>query len=471
MISNESLFFNTLKNNFPFELTSNQNEFLFKLSNYMFIFDKKTVFVLKGFAGTGKTTLLKTIVNSLKQINFKYILLAPTGRAAKVMSSYTLKESSTIHRKIYFTNNSPEGLYFQLKENKHVNTLFIVDECSMIEDTLLANERTLLHDFITYVQHGKNCKILFIGDQAQLPPVKVEESPVLDETFLERKYNLTVIKSQLTQVMRQALDSGILFNATKLRQCIENNEVKKFKFSLKDFNDIESLNDGEQIQDAFYHAYKDYRPDESCFVVKTNKRANSYNQQLRYRILDQENMVSAGELFMVVKNNYYWMSQNENDSFIANGDTIKINKILKFINLYDFEFIQAEITLIDYPNIKPLETIILLDTLKSESASLSPENSQLLYEKIYEDYLDTPSHIARLRQVKNNPFYNALQVKYAYTVTCHKAQGGQWNSVFVEKPYLQAGENIAYYRWLYTAITRAKTKLYLIGFDEEDFDN
>lgn len=469
-MTNDLLFFKTLKNNFPFNLTPNQDEFLLKFSHFMTIEDRNTIFLLKGYAGTGKTTLLQTIVQSLSNIHFKSILLAPTGRAAKVMVNYTQKESSTIHRKIYFINNSPEGLYFQLKENKHKNTLFIVDESSMIEDSPLMNERTLLHDFITYVQNGENCKMLFVGDEAQLPPVKVETSPVLDQSFMERKYNLKIMVSQLTQVMRQALDSGILMNVTNLREKIQNNVIGEFKFKMVDFKDIIRLNDGEQIHDAFYKAYKDYRPDESCFVVKTNKRANTYNQQLRYRILDQENIVSAGELLMVVKNNYFWMGENHNDSFIANGDTIKINKILKFINLYDFEFIQAEISLIDHPDLQPLETMILLNTLTSESASLTPEQAQMLYERVYEDYLDLPSHGARIRQVKSNPFFNALQVKYAYTVTCHKAQGGQWHTVFVEKPYLQDGENIVYYRWLYTAITRAKHKLYLIGFQDEDFE-
>lgn len=466
---NEPLFFNLLKKNFPYELTSNQADFFLKFAQFMTIDDKKTVFLLKGYAGTGKTTLIHSLVKTLEQFQFKSVLLAPTGRAAKVMANYAKKESSTIHRKIYYTANSPEGLYFQLKENKHSNTLFIVDESSMIEDSLLANERTLLHDFITYVQHGKNCKVLFVGDEAQLPPVKVEQSPVLSLDFMERKYHLKVMSSQLTQVMRQALDSGILYNATALRQKIENQVVDKFQFELKGFKDIIRLKDGEQIQEAFLSAYQDYSPDESCFVVKTNKRANSYNQQLRYRILDQENKVSPGELLMVVKNNYYWLTENQNDSFVANGDIIRINKILKFIDLYGFEFIQAEVSMIDYPDIQPFESMILLQTLTSESASLTNEEAQKLYEGVYEDYLDLPRHIDRLRKVKTNPFYNALQVKYAYTITCHKAQGGQWSKVFIEKPYLQDGENIAYYRWLYTAITRAKETLYLIGFDDEDF--
>lgn len=464
------LFFNALKKNFPFQLTSNQNEFLLKFSKFMKIEDKKSAFLLKGYAGTGKTTLLQTIVNSIHDIHYKFVLLAPTGRAAKVMANYTKKESSTIHRKIYYTNNSPEGLYFQLKENKHSNTLFIVDESSMIDDKYLANERTLLHDLITYVQHGKNCKILFVGDQAQLPPVKIEESPVLNENFLSSKYNLNITSCELTQVMRQALNSGILSNATDLRFCINNDNQKPFKFKISDFKDVIFLNDGEQIQEAFYNAYKDYKPDESCFIVKTNKRANNYNQQLRYRILDQENKISAGELLMVVKNNYYWMEQNQQDNFIANGDTIKVNKILKFINLYDFEFILAEIALIDYPNMQPIETIILLDTLTSESAALTMEQSQFLFEKIYEDYLDLPNHGSRISALKKNPYFNALQVKYAYAITCHKAQGGQWETVFIEKPYLQNGENIAYYRWLYTAVTRAKKTLYLIGFEENDIE-
>lgn len=470
MHSDDLLFFNSLKKNFPFELTSNQYEFLSKFSKFMLIEDKKTIFMLKGYAGTGKTTLLQTIVKTLFQINFKFVLLAPTGRAAKVMFNYTQRESSTIHRKIYYTNNSPGGLYFQLKENKHTNTLFIIDESSMIEDSPLAMERTLLHDFITYVQHGKNCKILFVGDTAQLPPVKVTESPVFDENFLAIKYQLKTMTSELRQVMRQALDSGILSNATKLRAYINNETTGHFKFILNNFTDVIHLKDGEQIQDAFYYAYKDYNPDESCFIVKTNKRANNYNQQLRYRLLDQENKVSPGELLMVVKNNYYWLEQNQIDNFIANGDTIKINKILKYINLYGFEFIQAEISLIDYPDLQAIETIVLLDTLTADGPALTSEQSQSLYESIYEDYLDFPSHADRIKALKKNPFYNALQVKYAYTVTCHKAQGGQWQTVFVEKPYLQDGENVAYYRWLYTAITRTKKRLYLIGFDDDDFE-
>jgi len=430
--------------------------------------------LLKGYAGTGKTTIISTVVNSLWKAEKKAVLLAPTGRAAKVISVYSKKQALTIHKKIYFPKKQKNGsVEFVIQPNKHVNTIFIIDEASMIPDkpsnAKLFETGSLLDDLISYVYSGKNCKIVFIGDTAQLPPVKLNVSPALEATTLELDYHKDVTEIELDEVMRQHENSGILANATHLRLLIDNHATN-FQFDLN-YPDIIRLEDGYDIEDAITTTYDNIGVEDTAFIVRSNKRANQYNEQIRTKIRGQENEISTGDYVMVVKNNYYWLKDSSEAGFIANGDICEVMRINSIKELYGFKFAEVSIRMIDYPNQKPFETVLLLDTLTSESPSLSYEESNQLYQEVKEDYAHEKSKYKQLLAVKNNKYFNALQVKFSYAMTCHKSQGGQWENVFIEQPYLPEGITTDYLRWLYTAITRAKEKLFLIGFKEDDFEN
>ena len=470
----ETEFYNLLKKEFPFEPTIKQDLVLQKLSGFLLSDLKDSLFLLKGYAGTGKTTLIGTLVTNLWKVKLKSVLLAPTGRAAKVISNYSGRQAQTIHKNIYYPKKDKSGgVAFQLKQNKHRDTLFIVDEASMIPDapteSKLFENGSLLDDLMMYVYSGHNCKILFIGDTAQLPPVRLEVSPALDIDKLELGFNKKVEHIELDEVVRQAEDSGILMNATELRESLNDHIYEEFKFRVSGFDDIVRLIDGHEIMDAINDAYHNQGQEESVIILRSNKRANIYNQQIRSRILFQEEELSAGDHLMVVKNNYFWLDNKSEAGFIANGDIIKILEIYAIKELYGFKFAEVKVIMVDYPNQKPFETVLLLDTLTSESPSLTYEESNSLYQEVQKDYASERSNYKRFLGVKNNKYFNALQVKFSYAVTCHKSQGGQWDTVFVEKPYLPDGINRDYLRWLYTAITRARKKLYLIGFKDESF--
>lgn len=470
----ETEFYNLLKKEFPFEPTIKQDLVLQKLSGFLLSDSKDSLFLLKGYAGTGKTTLIGTLVTNLWKVKLKSVLLAPTGRAAKVISNYSGRQAQTIHKNIYYPKKDKSGgVAFQLKQNKHRDTLFIVDEASMIPDapteSKLFENGSLLDDLMMYVYSGHNCKILFIGDTAQLPPVRLEVSPALDIDKLELGFNKKVEHIELDEVVRQAEDSGILMNATELRELLNDHIYDEFKFRVSGFDDIVRLIDGHEIMDAINDAYHNQGQEESVIILRSNKRANIYNQQIRSRILFQEEELSAGDHLMVVKNNYFWLDNKSEAGFIANGDIIKILEIYAIKELYGFKFAEVKVVMVDYPNQKPFETVLLLDTLTSESPSLTYEESNSLYQEVQKDYASERSNYKRFLGVKNNKYFNALQVKFSYAVTCHKSQGGQWDTVFVEKPYLPDGMNRDYLRWLYTAITRARKKLYLIGFKDESF--
>ena len=470
----ETEFYNLLKKEFPFEPTIKQDLVLQKLSGFLLSDSKDTLFLLKGYAGTGKTTLIGTLVTNLWKVKLKSVLLAPTGRAAKVISNYSGRQAQTIHKNIYYPKKDKSGgVAFQLKQNKHRDTLFIVDEASMIPDapteSKLFENGSLLDDLMMYVYSGHNCKILFIGDTAQLPPVRLEVSPALDIDKLELGFNKKVEHIELDEVVRQAEDSGILMNATELRELLNDHLYDEFKFRVSGFDDIVRLIDGHEIMDAINDAYHNQGQEESVIILRSNKRANIYNQQIRSRILFQEEELSAGDYLMVVKNNYFWLDNKSEAGFIANGDIIKILEIYAIKELYGFKFAEVKIIMVDYQNQKPFETVLLLDTLASESPSLTYEESNSLYQEVQKDYASERSNYKRFLGVKNNKYFNALQVKFSYAVTCHKSQGGQWDTVFVEKPYLPDGINRDYLRWLYTAITRARKKLYLIGFKDDCF--
>jgi ATP-dependent exoDNAse (exonuclease V) alpha subunit len=471
-----SLFYKLLHQNFLFQPTVKQNLFFQKIADFLIATSNDEIFVLKGYAGTGKTTIISTVINHLEAINMKCVLLAPTGRAAKVISNYSGKPAYTIHKRIYFPKKSKSGgVSFTLQQNKFKDTIFIVDESSMISDTSqdskLYENGSLLDDLFFYVETGKNCKLLLVGDTAQLPPVNMTISPALDINTLSLHYQKNVQHIELDEVMRQAETSGILYNATQLRELLDSHFIDTFQFNLSGFKDIVRLQDGYDIQDAIQGAYDNYGLEDTVFIVRSNKRANQYNQQIRTSILSKENELSTGDYLMVVKNNYFWLKEESEAGFIANGDIIEILEIRKIQELYGFKFATVKIRMVDYPNQAPFDTILMLDTITSESPSLTYEQSNQLYQEVLLDYEDERQQYKKLQKVKENEYFNALQVKFSYAITCHKSQGGQWKTVFVEQPYLPDGIDVDYVRWLYTAITRAQEKLYLIGFKDEYFKN
>lgn len=467
-------FLKVLTEKFPHAPTQKQGLALNKLANFVLEGKKDNVFLLKGFAGTGKTTLVATLVSSLWKVKMSSILMAPTGRAAKVMSVYSGNKAFTIHKKIYFPKKqSGGGIQFVLAPNKHRNTVFIVDEASMIPDTpadsKLFENGSLLDDLMYYVHSGHNCKLILIGDTAQLPPVKLELSPALDVNRLSLNYDKEVECLELDEVMRQSDDSGILYNATNLREQLQSDFFEDFKFDLAHYKDIVRLIDGNEIQEAIDSSYGENGKEQTAIIVRSNKRANLYNQNIRERILFLDNEISVGDYMMVVKNNYFWLKPNSEAGFIANGDIIEVLELFAIKELYGFKFAEVKVKMVDYPNQKPFETVLLLDTITAVTPSLSYEDGNKLYQEVMKDYAHEKSKYRKFLGVKNNRFFNALQVKFSYAITCHKSQGGQWDTVFVEQPYLPNGVDKDYLRWLYTAVTRAQRQLYLIGFKDDFF--
>ncbi len=463
-----------LAESFPFEPTVAQREAQEVFSKFLFQAENDHLFLLTGYAGTGKTTLLANLVNQLSGVFYKSVLLAPTGRAAKVLSNYAGKRAFTIHKRIYFPKPNKSGrIAFTRQQNKHTNTIFVVDEGSMIQGASAASSLfesgSLLADLIDYVNEGKNCKLMIVGDTAQLPPVKVDLSPALDPEYLAQHFHKKVSMVTLDEVLRQSKTSGILLNATTLRQCIQSKISVGFAFNISGYRDIIRLQDGRELQEAIEDAHASKGAEETIVVVRSNKRANLYNQQIRNHILFRTHQLNVGDLLMVVKNNYFWLKPTSTPGFIANGDIVRVEKIQAFKNLYGFSFAEITAQLVDYPDEPAFETVVILDVLDLEAPTLTYEQTQELYNEIQKDYAHLKSKYQRFRQIKESPFYNALQVKFAYAITCHKSQGGQWNTVFVEQPYLPNGTSVEYYRWLYTAITRASNKLYLIGFSNDVF--
>ncbi|SDF07340.1 ATP-dependent DNA helicase [Cellulophaga baltica] len=467
-------FYKILKEKFPHDPTHAQSHALKDLADFVLSKEKDTVYLLKGFAGTGKTTIIGTIVTNLWNTNMKTVMMAPTGRAAKVMSNYSKTSALTIHRKIYFPKKERGGgVKFVLAPNKHRNTIFIVDEASMIPDapadSKLFENGSLLDDLMQFVYSGHGCKLILIGDTAQLPPVRLDISPALDAGKLGLNYNKEVSVLELDQVVRQAGDSGILYNATNLREQLQSEFYDDFKFDVAPFKDIVRLIEGNEILEAIEDSYSQNGKEETAFIVRSNKRANLYNENIRHRILYLENEISVGDYMMVVKNNYFWLKPESEAGFIANGDIIEVLEIYSIKELYSFKFAEVSVKMVDYPNQKPFDTVLLLDTITAEAPSLPYEDGNRLYQEVLLDYENETSKYKKFLAVKNNPFFNALQVKFSYAITCHKSQGGQWDTVFVEQPYMPNGMDKENMRWLYTAVTRAKNKLYLIGFKKDFF--
>ena len=437
--------------------------------------DPMSAFVLNGYAGTGKTSLVSALIQSATALHIKTQLLAPTGRAAKVLAGYSGKTAYTIHKKIYQTVTDGNGaMHIARALNKHTYTLFIVDEASMIgnADEGMAHH-SLLEDLIDYVVEGSHCRLMLIGDTAQLPPVGTAESPALDLDYLQAFSQLKLYSYQLTEVVRQQNFSGILLNATMLRQQIaqlyDGESPELPLFDLSGCSDIVRL-DGADLEELLNAEYASGSLEQVALVTRSNKRANLFNQEIRNRVLFREEEVNAGDYLMVVKNNYFWLDPESAIGFIANGDIVEVMSVRNHQELYGFHFVDATLRFVDYPDTPTQDCKLLLETLHSQSPSLTSEESQCLFEAVLEDYADMPYKADRLKAVRQNPYYNALQIKFAYSLTCHKTQGGQWSTVIVDQGYL-TDEMLdkEYLRWLYTAVTRATQKVYLLNFQDKFF--
>lgn len=464
--------FGQLIQSFGFEPTEGQSIVLYHLSAFLLSQKENPTYVLRGYAGTGKTSLVKALVKTLPSIGMRYVLMAPTGRAAKVLSSYTGQPASTIHRRIYQVKAFPDGsIHIARAENKSKNTLFIVDEASMIGEQREFGGNSLLDDLLSYVFSGEQCRLLLIGDTAQLPPVESSESPALNCNYLKSEFPITAATYELTEVKRQALESGILYNATDIRQLLGERlyEYHLPIFHIDGFNDIERITP-ETFEEMLYNVFANSSDNEAVIVCKSNKRANMFNQAIRGRILNIEGEIATGDKLMVVKNNYFWADGNDAISFIANGDMAEIRKIKHFDEMYGFRFADVELSFTDYPDAPNVEAKILLETLNSNSASLTEEESKRLFSAIEEDYMDIPNRRDRYKEMKKSPWFNALQVKFAYALTCHKTQGGQWNTVFIDSSLnLKETLEVEDLRWLYTALTRAQERVCFVNFKEEFF--
>lgn len=429
------------------------------------------ILVVNGYAGTGKTSAIGSVVKVLDVYKQKVVLLAPTGRAAKVFAHYSNKPAYTIHKQIYRQKVAADvQSVFQLDRNLNANTLFIVDEASMISNTIadqsIFGTGNLLRDLVEYVRGGKNCKLILVGDDAQLPPIGLEQSPALDLEVM-RIYG-KIFNVRLTEVVRQGVDSGILKNATIIRCQLDQSDLQLPSLVVDGFDDITPIS-GMDLLELLETSFYKYGNDQVVVVTKSNKRANVYNNGIRQRILYRDEELSVGDSIMVVKNNYFWTSDMEELSFIANGDIAVIERIRKYEERYGFRFANVTLRFPDYGDLS-LDVKIVMDTLASESASLTYDQSKTLYSGVAEDFAHLRMKKERWLAVKNDPFYNALQVKFAYAITCHKAQGGQWPVVFIDHGYFKEEMlSVDFLRWLYTAITRASSKVYLVNFDKKFF--
>lgn len=459
-----------ITHNFPYNPTEDQFSALQIVSDFLLSGETDSILLLKGYAGTGKTSLVGALVKTMNELQQKSILLAPTGRAAKVFSGYAGQKAYTIHKKIYRQkafSNEPTG--FLPADNLHKDTLFIVDEASMIAnqglDSFVFGTGRLLDDLIQYVYSGENCRLILMGDVAQLPPVMQTESPALQAAVLQG-YNLQVQEVTLTQVVRQSEDSGILYNATRLREALRNQTVEIFpKLRLKGFADFRRVN-GDELIEEISSAYSRDGVEDTMIISRSNKRATIYNNGVRNRILCREEELSSGDRLMVAKNNYFWTEGQKEIDFIANGEIVQVLRVRRTMELYGFRFADVSVRFQDYE--LETEIKILLDTLQTDSPALPKELNDKLFHSILEDYDDIPTKAGKMKKMKADPYYNVVQVKYAYAVTCHKAQGGQWMNVFLDIGYIteeMLGED--FYRWLYTAFTRATHRLYLVNLPDE----
>jgi exodeoxyribonuclease-5 len=447
--------------NFP--LTQDQENLVKNLSNFIFHREDCNIFILDGYAGTGKTTIISALIKTLPYYNIRTELLAPTGRAAKVLSNRSLQQAYTIHKKIYYTQTDDySNISLKLKENKNHHTLYIIDEASMIGEG-----DNLLSDLFSYVKNGVKNKAILLGDKAQLPPVGSNESFALNPDYLRQRFFEPIEYYQLTQVVRQALQSGILKNAANIRWALNNKlQLPIFKTqNHKDFKQIEAID----FEDTLVNQYRQIGEKEVVVVTRSNFAANQLNQYIRNRILEKENIIDIGEKLMSIRNNYYWQTENEYSDFIANGDIVEVTNIYSYEEKFGFNFANIEAR-INESKI-PIELTIMLDTLSEKQAHLSQEKERQLYNNIFSYYQKDCNNKALIHKaVKEDKYFNALQVKFSKAITCHKAQGGDWHTAFILNE-VQASEaiNQDYFRWLYTAVTRAREQIFLVNFSEEFF--
>lgn len=457
-----------------FPPTNSQTCLIDTLAEFISGAEPDRIMLIKGYAGTGKTTMLYSLTQCLLSLKIRSVLMAPTGRAAKVMASYSGMPAFTIHKKIYRQQSASDGMgRFVLNKNLYKNTYFIVDEASMISNEMGENavfgSGRLLDDLLQYVYSGENCHLVLVGDTAQLPPVGLSISPALEAFSLEQ-YGFSVSEVELKEVVRQAEGSGVLSNATEMRNIIAEQHYEGFfPIETKSFPDVERISGGELIE-TISSCYDKYGFFDTTVVTRSNKRANLFNKGIRGSILYKENEIERGDLVMVVKNNYFWPGEDDKLDFIANGDIAEIISIYGYEELYGFRFADVCLRFVDYEDVE-LDCKIFLETLSIETASFSSERNRELFHAVSEDYIDIRNKKERWKKIKENPYFNALQVKYAYALTCHKAQGGQWKAVFVDHGYLVEDMlDTEYYRWLYTAFTRPTEKLYLVNFDKGFFE-
>ena len=461
-LSNTS-FYNALLKSFGFPPTGDQTTAMQLLATYITNTNELEIFILTGYAGTGKTTLIAALINTLSEYEIRTVNIAPTGRAAKVLANYSKQQTATIHRKIYFSDQSIEnGSGYTLGKNLHRNTIFIVDEASMIASSTANgfNSRDLLFDLVEYVYSGHNCKLIFVGDVGQLPPVGSADSPALNKKTLKDLFSFDILDAHLREILRQDELSGILALATQLR-----NFTDEIPLLYNDNTEV-ILTDGTELEDALETAIGKYGQDEVIVITRSNKRANLFNQQIRHRILWQEDDLNAGDILMITKNNYFWIDQKSEAGFLANGELIEVLKVIRREEIFGFEFADIEARLIDYPYMTPQEFKININSIRSEGPALTrDEMSGLFYRIASEEYPLERNKKIRNRLVMQHPFFQALQVKFGYAITGHKSQGGQWDCVFVDLGYfVEDMWDESMMRWLYTVVTRAKQKLYLINF-------
>jgi ATP-dependent exoDNAse (exonuclease V) alpha subunit len=460
-----------LSKKFPFEPTQGQAELFEKLD--VFLADDENyrpVFVLKGYAGTGKTSILTTLIKVLPKTGYKSVLMAPTGRAAKVMANYSGKIAQTIHKKIYkqVADTYTGDLQFVRQKNYSEFTLFVVDEASMISDERDFGSKGLLNDLIEFVFENEGNKLILIGDEAQLPPVGVTVSPALDPTYITNRYLTQVTEQILTEVTRQEAHSGILYNATRLRDTLDAEKIE-IDFQTKGFPDFFRMG-GDRLEDGLRYAYEKYGPENVILITRSNKNAVQYNQFIRNTINYAENELENGDKLMVVRNNYTLLEEDSKAGFIANGDFVEVVRIRKEEEMHGMRFVNVELKLVDYPDEPEFETKIILNTLSSNSPTITQEENKLLYEGVLQDYFWMKNKKDRNEAIKKDKFLNALQVKFAYALTCHKSQGGQWPVVFVDHGYLPDNQiDKDFVRWLYTAITRATKEVFLLNFSPQFF--
>lgn len=457
----------------PHQLTDGQREAVHQITDFLYRREPAQLFVLKGYAGTGKTTLVSALVRTFHQLKKKTVLLAPTGRAAKVFAGYSGFKAYTLHKHLYNLTQDEEGTHISRKRNKNHHTLFIVDEVSMIAAGTNGENwgnRDLLADLIDYVFEGEGNKLLFIGDNAQLPPVFSEESPALELSYLRSAFSLNADSYQLTEVVRQTQDSGILYNATTLRAKIEEEDFSLPIFTQLDFPDFHRLSSID-LEDKINDLYSHREPEETVIITRSNKRANIFNQEIRNRVFFRDNEIASGDFLMIVKNNYNWVEKDSSVGFLANGELIEVLSVRRREELYGFHFADVAIRLCDYPDYPEMEIKIILETLSSEGAALEKEQQRQLYLEVSKDYEDIADKRIRALKMRGNPYLNAVQVKFAYALTCHKTQGGQWANTCIDLNYYSEEQlNKETFRWLYTALTRTTENVYLINFPDEFFE-